>query len=336
MNNPPASLKERIVPPARTAARITLSTALNLIPLEALQPLRRSYPNSPPGSSRERLQSLLLGVVRYRGVPRSVDSFALADNPEVKIACADSFVAERLYWFGEKKGYEPEVLRWWKDFCARSTNILELGTNIGYFAVQGALANPGARYTAVEPHPGAAASCRRNLELNGITSVTLLEAAAVADPSLSSVELHLPGVKTRDHYAEAPSGSFAGGNELHHQEVEDVASYPSITVEAQPLAGLLPGVDLLKMDIEGQEHSLLSSVVDQLAASRPAMFLEVLEGTTRLRQLISELCDTLGYRLYVPTSTSLIPLEASELPGISLENRFQTKDLVMVCEPEHP
>jgi hypothetical protein len=48
------------------------------------------------------------------------------------------------------------------------------------------------------------------------------------------------------------------------------------------------------------------------------------------------LCDTLGYRLYVPTSTALVPLEASELPGISLENRFQTKDLVMVCEPEHP
>ena len=36
--------------------------------------------------------------------------------------------------------------------------MLELGTNVGYFAVQGGRAAPGARYVAVEPHPLSAGS----------------------------------------------------------------------------------------------------------------------------------------------------------------------------------
>ncbi len=326
-----SDLADRLIPPARTAARRTLTAALNLIPLETLQPLRTAYPNSQPGSAKESAQRLILEVVRYRGVPRTRDSFTLADNPAVTVASSDSFIAERLYWFGEAKGYEPEVLRWWRHFCARSTNILELGTNIGYFAVQGALANPSARYTGVEPHPGASGACRKNLELNGITSVNLLQAAAVGDPGTGSIELHLPG--GRDHYEEAPCSGFAAGNELHHQQVEDVASYRSITVDAIPLAGLIDGVDLLKIDVEGQEHALLNSVFDELVQLRPTMFLEVLDGTTRLRGLISDLCRALPYKLYVPTREALVELDVTELAGTSLTDRFQTRDLVMVCEP---
>lgn len=333
MSTASSSFLEKVVPPTRTAARRTLSAALNLIPLERLQPLRRAYPSSQPGSAQESLQRLALEVIRYRGTPRSIESFSVVDNPELTLACADSFIAERLYWFGEKKGYEPEVVEWWRHYCAVSTNVLELGTNIGYFAVQGALANPAARYTGVEPHPGAAATCRRNLELNGISNVTLLEAAAVGDPEVGSVELHLPG--GRDHYEDAPSGSFAGGNELHHQEVEDVASYRSITVQGVPMADLIPGVDLLKIDVEGQEYSLLSSVYDQLVEQRPTMFLEVLDGTTRLRSLISDLCSALPYRCFVPTAGKLTPLPASEIPTVSLVDRYDdTRDLIMVCEPE--
>lgn len=321
----------KLIHPARATARRTLAAGLNLVPLGAFQPLRRAYPASPQNSPQETLQNLLLQVVRYRGIPRELESFPLTDNPEISICNTESFIAERLYWFGQDKGYEPEVLRWWLHFCARSTNILELGTNIGYFAVQGARRNPAARYTGVEPHPGAAAACRRNLAINGITNVTVVEAAAVGDSQASTIRLHLPG--GRDHYEEAPCSGFAASNELHHQEVEDVDSYHSITVQAVKLANLIPGVDLLKIDVEGQEHTLLSSVERQIRELRPTMFLEVLDGTHRLRWFLQNLCDTLPYRCLVPTRNALVPLPASELPTVSLVDQFATRDLVMVCDP---
>ena len=327
----PTKLVGLVPPQARNSVRRCLSAALNLIPLAALQPLRRAYPNSTPGSPRERRQNFLLQILRYRGIPRHLKSFPLTDNPSLSVLNTDSFIAERLYWFGESKGYEPEVLHWWRRFCAASTNILELGTNIGYYAVQGGRINPTARYTAVEPHPGAAAACRGNLLLNGITNVSVLEAAAVGDPHIPFVELYLPG--GRDHYEEAPCSGFASDNELHHPGVEEVASYRTLTVHALELRSLLPGVDLLKIDVEGQEHSLLSSAEDLLRCYKPSMFLEVLDGTHELRRFLVHLCETLPYQCFVPTRAELIPLPASELPAVSLISKFGTRDLVMVCNP---
>jgi len=327
----PTKLVGLVPPQARNSVRRGLSAALNLIPLAALQPLRRAYPNSSPGSPQERRLNLLLQVVRYRGIPRHLESFPLTDNPSVSVLNTDSFIAERLYWFGESKGYEPEVLYWWRRFCAASGNILELGTNIGYYAVQGGRINPTARYTAVEPHPGAAAACRRNLQLNGITNVSVLEAAAVGEPETSSIELYLPG--GRDHFQEAPCSGFASGNELHHAGVEEIAKYSTLTVHAVEFRSLLEGVDLLKIDVEGQEYSLLSSAEDLLRRYKPTMFLEVLDGTHKLRNFLVHLCETLPYQCFVPTPTELVPLPASELPTVSLVSMFGTRDLVMVCDP---
>ena len=326
-----SELITRLPAPLRNGARRALARGLGAIPLPLLEPLRRAYPASRPGSAAERLQNLALQVVRYRSIPQQVDSFPLADNPAVRIARCDSFVAERLYWFGERKGYEPEVLRWWRHYCRRATQVLELGANIGYFTVQGALANPAARYTAVEPHPSAAAACRRNLELNGVTSVSLVEAAAVPVAGAGEVELLLPG--GRDHYEEAPSSSFAAGSELHDQ-FDKLASYRTIKVKAVALATLVEGVDLLKMDVEGQEHRLLSSVEEQIRSQRPVMFLEMLDGTHRLRGLLKQLCDDLPYRCYVPTTGELVRLDPAELKTVSIVDRFGTQDLVLECVPE--
>src|SRR3712207_7346831 len=54
----------------------------------------------------------------------------------------------------------PELLPWWRKLCRASERVLELGANVGYFSVQGALAAPQARYTAVEPHPFSVDVCR--------------------------------------------------------------------------------------------------------------------------------------------------------------------------------
>lgn len=271
-------------------------------------------------------------AARYRGVPPDLTSFALHDNPDVRMTNADSFIVEWLYWFGERYGYEPATIRWWRQFCAASSSIVELGANIGYYTVQGARMTPAAGYTAVEPHPRCAEVCRRNLVLNGISNVTVVEAAAVADASSATVPLVLPG--GRDHYDEAPCTGFVGVNDVHHGAV-DRSSYSSVqvpTVEISKLVG--PATDLVKMDVEGQEHLLLLTLLDQLKETRPTIFVELLDSTPHLRALVLDELLPAGYQCFVPAEKALLPLSPAAIADVSLSKAFGTRDIILTTSPK--
>jgi FkbM family methyltransferase len=315
---------------ARSRCRQGLSAVLRALPARLFAPLRRTLPALPPASLRFRMQQAALAVVRHRGVPADIDSFTLADNPGIRLVNADSYVIERLYWFGEKHGYEPEVVGWWREYCRRSNSVLELGANVGYFTVQGAQAAPAARYVAVEPHPACAAACRENARMNHLANVEVIEAAAVAEPAVASVALMTPGGDSRDHY-QAPCTGYVGRNEMHPDDT-DGTSWSPLAVAAAPFADLLHGADLLKLDVEGQEADLLQSAADQIAVARPTIFVELLDDTPKLRSFITDLCAHTAYRSFVPTQDRLIPLPASEIPSVSLPKAFGTRDLILTCD----
>jgi FkbM family methyltransferase len=273
------------------------------------------------------MRTLLEGV-RHRGIPNEVETFRVVDNPGVTFVRADSFVTERLYWFGERYGYEPGGIHWWRQFCRESERVLELGANIGYYTVQGGRAAPNAHYTAVEPHPGCVATCRRNVQVNGLSNVDVIEAAAVAHTESGRVTLRLPGGK--DHYTEAPSTGFVGRNEVHHADADD-PSYGEVVVPAVELRSLMAGVDLLKLDVEGQEFDLLSSITDELGSRRPTIFLELLDDTPALRALVADLCTSVGYRCFVPTLGGLVPLSVDGVSSLDVRSRSDTRDIVMTC-----
>lgn len=58
--------------------------------------------------------------------------------------------------------------------------------------MQGAKAGLAARYVAVEPHPESARICRANLALNDVTSVDVVEAAAVAGEQAGRLDALVP------------------------------------------------------------------------------------------------------------------------------------------------
>lgn len=159
----------------RNGTRLLLHGLLNHVPLPLQLPLRSECAAPSPGSVRERALGAALEVVRLRDIPSEV--FSLPDRSDVLFTRADSLILERAYWMG-RKGWERQLLGWWQHFCQRSANIVEIGPNVGYHTVQGALASPSSSFVAVEPHPFSAAALRRNLELNGIGDVQVIEAAA--------------------------------------------------------------------------------------------------------------------------------------------------------------
>ena len=290
--------------------------------------LRTSLP-APATTPLGRLRRALLTALRHGGIPPAVRTFQLADNPARSFATADSLVLAQLYWFGEQ-GWEPELLPWWRYLCRRSSAILELGANVGYYAVQGLRAAPGVRYTAVEPHPTSVSLCRTNLGLNGITSVTLVAGAAVAGPAAGTARLLIP----HDQLL-APTVAFLDGDsELPARMAGPVKT--AIEVPTVDVRTLLNGVDLLKIDVEGQEHALLAAADDHLQVHRPTVVIEVLPGTARLRRLLARLCGELGYRCYVPQPGRLVRLEPDRLGEVALLEEYGVQDLILCADPRLP
>jgi FkbM family methyltransferase len=308
---------------ARATARRTVASVLSLVPLACLSWMRHAYAGRGAAPWRRRVLRPVLEVLRHRSLD-AVGTFAVADRPEVRLVAADSLVIRRLYWLGER-GYEASEAGWWRWFCERSAHILELGANVGYYTVQGGLAGPGAAYVAVEPHPYVVDVLRENLRLNGLGHVRVVEAAAVGTKVEPTMELLLTD---RDHYG-APTGAYlrAGAEGVTRK------ASSSVTVDLVEARHLIDGVDLLKLDTEGHEGEILSSVEDHLRRCRPTLFVELGEGSPVLRRLLTDLCRSSGYRAYVVGAPCLEPLDVEELAAVSPLDRSGTRDLILTTTP---
>src|ERR1700738_1776414 len=117
----PEGLKSKV----RSAGRKGIAAGLAQLPDAVFVALRTSYPTTSPTSLKHKAMRRLLETARHRGIPRASEAFTLVDNPDVSFVRADSFVTERLYWFGERYGYEAGGIYWWRHFCRTSHRILE-------------------------------------------------------------------------------------------------------------------------------------------------------------------------------------------------------------------
>jgi FkbM family methyltransferase len=311
-----------IRPAARTATRAVARAVVGRLPVPVADAVRRPLPHGRTSSRSGRPRRAMLRALREGGIPRAVSTFRLTDNPDLAFVAADSLVLAQLYWYGEE-GWEPELLPWWRQLCRRSESVLELGANVGYFTVQAAMAAPGVRHVAVEPHPYSLQICRANLALNHVSSVEVVGAAAVADPAVSSVRLLVPA----DQLA-APTVAFLPPDtELPAEMTRDATAAfdaPAIDVRL-----LLAGADLVKLDVEGQEHALLAAGLDLLRKRRPTLVVEVLPGTARLRGLLAGLCLRDGYRCYAPTRERLVELDPPRLAAVRLKEEFGGQDVIL-------
>jgi FkbM family methyltransferase len=307
----------------QTSPRRAVVAASTALPSTLVERVRREYAGTSTDSVKGRLLSGFLEIVRHRGIPQEIHTFELIDNPGVRFVSGDSLALQRLYWFGER-GHEPAVMRCWRSCCRAATKILELGGNVGSFTVQGGLAAPVTEYTVVEPHPLSAQLLRQNLDVNNLHHVKVIEAAATGEQSQDHVELWIPA---KDHFG-APGGAYLPtGSEIARSPRE------SITVSAVDVRNLIEGVDLLKLDVEGFEYALLSSIRDYLLDRTPTIFVEVLARARRLQAFIGELC--LGpYLCFVPTDEGVVEVQPTEM-GVEAMRKLGSRDVVLAIDVSH-
>lgn len=176
--------------------------------------------------------------------------------------------------------------------------VVDLGANVGWFAVQAVLA--GAEVDAFEPVPAIAAIARRNVE------------RAMALPGAGTGRVHECAAGSQVGEATIVLG---GTNHGDNRVVDDAAATPddmsggeSVTIRIAPVDDTVTGpVDFLKVDTQGSEWHALQGAAKLLASSpRLALLLEfwpyALRGCTA-EQLLAFLDDqgfTLGKATEAP------------------------------------
>lgn len=284
----------------RVLVRRALFAALQAVPASVVVAVHDRW-IAPDGRRSARWRPLATALF-YRPVP-----LATIDVPggTERMAVVGARMERLLWWYGEA-GYEHGEAVRWRALCSRAENVLEVGANVGYYAVVGGLATRGG-YTAVEANPEAAAVVRTNLALNGLDRVEVVEAAVVGRDAPAELELAFPDQET---HTVAPMGSFLREGT---ENVADRAASRSVRVPTRPAGDLFAGRDLVKLDIEGSEAAVLDAAAEEIRRSRPIILVEVLAGSSRLVSVIADLVSD-GYRLLAPAA-ALRPMALAELDG---------------------
>jgi len=122
----------------------------------------------------------------------------------------------------------------------------DIGANLGLHSIL--MGRCGWNVIAYEPDPVHAKLLRRNLDLNGSASVEAIE-AAVSDKPGTVEFVRVLGNTTSSHLAGAKNDAYG-----------QLERFP---VKAESILTIMPLVDFIKMDVEGQEKVILLSTSAQ-------------------------------------------------------------------------
>ncbi len=264
---------------------------LRLLPLWAFLPLRWAVARLRRRNPLRAAAILVLRQARQATtgtLSRRLSSVVPLDHPDLSFEPVDSMVMDAVFWMG-LRGYEGKVADIWVELCRDARSVLEIGGNVGLFTVIGARAGSAA-YVVVEPVPSLTGTLRRNLARNGVEHVTILTAAAIPGALAGPVVLSIPGDSRG-----APVDAFLADL----SEVTDRDRSHTITVPGIPIAELVQGHDLIKIDAEGVEAELIEAVRGWLVRTRPTLMIEVLPDSERLGRLLARLAIAAGYEIIV-------------------------------------
>lgn len=131
-------------------------------------------------------------------------------------------------------------------FDGAGLDILDIGANVGSFAVWASLRWPGSTVFSYEPNPGTFALLKKNTA--SLANVTAINAAL------------FPGAKPREMYFARFDGDGEGGLMRYAGDTfEDHALARRIEVDVADPAKL-KSADVVKIDIEGGEADVLSAL----------------------------------------------------------------------------
>jgi FkbM family methyltransferase len=203
----------------------------------------------------------------------------------------------RWYLFGYR-GYEPHVTRLMRGLLLSHTCVIDVGANLGYYALLAAAMLDGrGRVHAFEPEPAVFSGLCRNAELSGLQNLRIAQ-AAVSDKD-GHATLFLPATP-----GDRMSSSLLPDMTEHGGEVR----CRTVRLDTYCASSGIDRVDLLRIDAEGAEAKVLTGMGALLDRWSPDIVCEVLCPSDELTVLLS----SLEYQTYAVTDRRL---QAVDVPG---------------------
>jgi FkbM family methyltransferase len=192
---------------------------------------------------------------------------------------------------------EPEKTTTFINMLKNGQVCFDVGANVGYFTILGSrCVGSAGKVIALEPSIRNLAYLYQHVHLNKAENVTIISAACSDSETLTSFS---SGKNCAEGYITSGGLSEPAGGET-------VSLVPTVTIDvvARQL-GILP--DLMKIDVEGAELSVLKGAQATIRKARPKILMEI--HSDELLSSCSAFLRDLGYKLEAVCPNQNIPME---------------------------
>jgi len=195
-------------------------------------------------------------VARLMGVSAPVYFYCDRNSSSIEAEILKSAKVES----GALNKHRWRVLEVGLDLIAPGSRVVDVGANIGIYALPWAAASAGVTVHCFEPNPAVRARLERNVALNRLGARIRLHAEALSDRTGRATLFGSDDMSSLNEGVH--SGRQAAPVEVPLARLDDV------------LGGEGPLVSLVKIDVQGHELEVLRGAEAVISRNRPAMILE--------------------------------------------------------------
>ncbi len=197
-----------------------------------------------------------------------------------------------LFW--EDKGCTFEFSNIFKHLIISSKTFLDIGANVGYYSLLGKTINPTLNVFAFEPSKGPKYFLKKNIQLNNLDSIHVIE-KAVGD-SIGMISF-FEEKNIKYPYVEYHASGI--GNTANTWGIDNYLKYDVelTTIDQVVLEKNIENIDLIKIDTEGTENFVLKGGLDSFNKNQPIIICEVLPNKIedKIQKIIA---DELNYSIF--------------------------------------
>jgi FkbM family methyltransferase len=212
-----------------------------------------------------------------------------------KMSCDLSEMLQRQFYFFGTYFVEEDILRCWEGAAKGAKVILDVGANAGIYSLAALAVQPDATVHAFEPTPEIAARLRATAKLNGLDHLHVHEAAVLNKNGQATLKRFRGELGTNE-------GMNFISRDLGDSGTERVQT---VCVDQSCQDHSINHIDLIKLDIQGHEHSALEGAERLIRSGHIGIiFLELnwakSAGATCAATESIRLLEQVGYRFSRP------------------------------------
>lgn len=236
---------------------------------QLISSFRKTYRQLPNRPFRRQLAALYYAYLNVAG--RRIQANVGGINYDLDLY---ELIDSTIYFEGV---WEPETTKVIRKLASKGLTAIDVGANMGYYTLLMAQAiGAGGMVIAFEPMTPAYARLQRNHRLNNLNNV-VLERKALSD--FNGERLVVFPTSWRLDLQQKPLPP-------------ETVAYTTLDSYILSHSALLRHVDLIKLDVDGNEYSVLAGAIATIKQFTPRIILEVNVDSIDVLDLLK----TLGYR----------------------------------------